>query len=218
MVLPNLNKLAVWAVTPNGITLADKLADSLANATVYVSQNLAHKRRSHILFERLSVTVSEKFNRYTGHIFIMSTGIVVRVLAPLIQNKFEDPAVVVVDDLGRHAISLLSGHIGGANALTHEIALVIEADPVITTATDINAVPAIDVIAVENGFQIENPEAIKSVNMALLKKKRITVYDPADLLGERLGFVRSEALLNVTRKIQDFLKRSENKVTYLMQP
>jgi cobalt-precorrin 5A hydrolase len=204
-------KLAVWALTPNGIKLADRLAESLADADVYASQNLTHKRTSHLLFDRLSVTVAEKFNRYSGHIFIMSTGIVVRVLAPLIQDKIRDPAVVVVDDLGKHAISLLCGHIGGANDLAREIASIVEADPVITTATDINAVPAIDLIAVENGFMIENPEAIKSVNVALLNKKRITVLDPANWLGKRSDFVRSEAFFNITHNIKDFLQQVEIK-------
>ena len=91
------NKFSVWARTPNGAKLADGLADSLPDADIYVSQNLAEKKSSHILFERLSATLEEKFSHYTGHIFIMSTGIVVRVLAPLIQSKTSDPAVVVVD-------------------------------------------------------------------------------------------------------------------------
>ena len=68
----------------------------------------------------------------------MSTGIVVRVIAPLIRSKTQDPAVVVVDDLGKNAVSLLSGHIGGANELTRRIAPIIGATPVITTATDVN--------------------------------------------------------------------------------
>ncbi len=205
------HKIAVWAITPNGVRLADRLADSLTDATVYVSQNQSAKRASHRFFERLSVTVAEQFSRYTGHIFIMSTGIVVRILAPLIGIKTKDPAVVVVDDLGKHAISLLSGHIGGANELTREIAHLINADPVITTATDINAVPAIDVIAVENGLVIENPEAIKSVNMALLTKKRPTVYDPSNWLGKRPLSAKFEARFNLTSDIKKFLQQTEIK-------
>jgi cobalt-precorrin 5A hydrolase len=180
------NKLAVWAVTPNGAKLADRLADSLPDADIYVSQNLAEKKSSYIRFEILSATLEEKFRLYTGHIFIMSTGIVVRVLAPLIQSKTKDPAVVVVDDLGKNAISLLSGHIGGANELTHKIAKIIKANPVITTATDINAVPAIDMLAKENNLFIENPGAIKTVNMALLTGKKIMVYDPYNILKNTL--------------------------------
>jgi cobalt-precorrin 5A hydrolase len=183
MVSPKQHKLAVWAVTPNGAKLTDKLADSLPHADIYVSQNLAEKKLSHILFEKLSAALEEKFSQYTGHIFIMSTGIVVRVLAQLIQSKTKDPAVVVVDDLGNNAISLLSGHIGGANELTHKVAQIIKANPVITTATDINEVPAIDVLAMEKDLVIENPEAIKTVNMALLKKEKLLVHDPYNYLA-----------------------------------
>jgi len=179
-------KLAIWAITPHGASLANRLADNLPDADVYVSRNLIEKKSSHIQFERLSAALKEKFRRYTGHIFIMSTGIVVRLLAPLIQSKTKDPAVVVVDDLGKNAISLLSGHIGGANELTRKIARIIEANPVITTATDINEIPAIDVLAMANDLVIENPEAIQIVNMALLKGEKILVHDPFVFLADSL--------------------------------
>ncbi|MFC1578198.1 cobalt-precorrin 5A hydrolase [Thermodesulfobacteriota bacterium] len=208
MVSLKQNKLAVWAVTPNGVKLADRLADSLPDADIYVSQNLAEKNTLHILFERLSATLEEKFGQYTGHVFIMATGIVVRVLAPLIQSKTNDPAVVVVDDLGLNAISLLSGHIGGANELTHKIAQIIEANPVITTATDINEVPAIDVLAMENGLFIENPAAIKSVNMALLKKETIGVHDPFDWLTKKLLNFESAAFHKFTYDINKLSQQS----------
>lgn len=211
MVSPKQNKLAVWAVTPNGVKLTDRLADGLPDADIYVSCNLAEKKSSHIQFERLSATLAEKFGRYTGHIFIMSTGIVVRVLAPLIQTKTKDPAVVVVDDLGKNAISLLSGHIGGANELTHKIARIIKANPVITTATDINEVPAIDVLAMENGLYIENPEAIKSVNMALLKKETIGMHDPFNFLAQKLLKLKSAAFKKFMYDIKNISQNTEIK-------
>jgi len=89
---------------------------------------------------------------------------------------------VVVDEMGRHVISLLSGHIGGANTLAKKVAGLIGADPVITTATDINMVPAIDVIAKEKDLFIENPDAIKNVNMALLTGGKIFLHDPFNIL------------------------------------
>ena len=205
------HKLAVWAVTPNGVRLIDRLVACLPDADIYVSQNLAEKRTSHILFERLSATLEEKFGQYTGHIFIMATGIVVRVLAPLIQIKTNDPAVVVVDDLGINAISLLSGHIGGANELTHHIAQIIEANPVITTATDINEVPAIDVLAMENGLFIENPAAIKTVNMALLNREKIGVHDPFNFLAKKLLNFKSASFQKFTYNIDKFSQQSEIK-------
>ena len=121
-------------------------------------------------FGSLTEMVAASFRRYEGHVFIMATGIVVRTVAGLLVHKTEDPAVVVVDDRGMFAISLLSGHLGGANRLAGEVAAAIGAQPVITTATDMNAVPAIDVLALELGLRIENPNAIKTVNMALLSR------------------------------------------------
>jgi cobalt-precorrin 5A hydrolase len=209
MAIPKPNKLAVWAVTPNGAKLIDRLAGSLPDADIYISQNLAEKRSSHIQFERLSTTLREKFDQYSGHIFIMAAGIVVRILAPLIQNKTKDPAVVVVDDLGKNAISLLSGHIGGANELTYKIARIIKANPVITTATDINEVPAIDVLAMENGLFIENPAAIKTVNMALLKREKIGVHDPFNFLVKKLLNFKSTAFHNFTYDFNNFSKQTE---------
>ena len=207
MVSPIQNKLAVWAVTPNGVKLADRLADNLPEADIYVSRNLAEEKPIHIRFEKLSATLEEKFVHYTGHVFIMSTGIVVRLLAPLIQSKIKDPAVVVVDDLGINAISVLSGHIGGANELTRKIAQVIGANPVITTATDINGVPAIDMLAIENGLVIENPGAIKTVNMALLKKEEIRLHDPFNFLAGKLEYM-APATFKISRfDIQKYLQQ-----------
>ena len=75
----------------------------------------------------------EAFSSFSALIFIGATGIAVRVLAPLVNDKFSDPAVVVIDERARHVISLLSGH-AGANALTRYLAGMLDADPVITTA------------------------------------------------------------------------------------
>jgi cobalt-precorrin 5A hydrolase len=166
--------LAIWAITPNGAILAQKIAEGLPESEVFFSKSLEM---------RLSDAVAQIFGKYQGHIFIMSAGIVVRLIAPLIRHKTLDPAVVVVDDMGQHAISLLSGHIGGANVLTHRVAECIGAKPVITTATDVNQLPAIDMIAKEKGLFIENPEAIKHVNMAILTGKPINIHDPFGLIA-----------------------------------
>jgi len=218
MATPKHHKLAVWAVTPNGAKLIDRLAPSLPDADIYVSQNLAKKGAAHYQFEGLSATVKEKFDQYSGHIFIMATGIVVRVLAPLIQSKTKDPAVVVVDDLGKNAISLLSGHIGGANELTYKIARIVKANPVITTATDINEVPAIDVLAMENGLFIENPAAIKNVNMALVKREQIGVHDPYKFLEEKLLNLESAAFCNLPYNIKKASQQTDinnNPIVYI---
>jgi cobalt-precorrin 5A hydrolase len=116
----------------------------------------------------------------------MATGIVVRTLADLLRHKSVDPAVVVMDETGRHAISLLSGHLGGANDLTRRIAALTGADPVITTATDLKGVPAIDMIAVERNLTIENHDAIRVVSAALLRQETIALHDPLGCLRDAL--------------------------------
>ncbi|CAN2040890.1 cobalt-precorrin 5A hydrolase [Candidatus Magnetomoraceae bacterium gMMP-15] len=176
------NNLAVWAITPKGSDLAQRIVKNLPDSDLYISLKLEQFDIKCFTFNSLLNSTVRQFNKYQGHIFIMSTGIVVRLIAPLIKHKTKDPAVVVLDEMGNYAISLLSGHIGGANALAEKIAKLINAQPVITTATDINNMPAIDVIAKEKGLVIENPEAIKNVNMAFLTGKKVFFYDPYQLL------------------------------------
>ncbi|MBW2193033.1 MAG: cobalt-precorrin 5A hydrolase [Deltaproteobacteria bacterium] len=176
-------KVAVWAITPKGAELAQKIAENLLDTELYLSANLKESDVSCNRFKKLSNILPRVFNEYRGHIFIMSTGIVVRVTAPLLAHKTVDPAVVVVDEMGQHAISLLSGHIGGANRLATDVAGGIGAVPVITTATDVNKAPAIDLLAVEKGLFIENPEAIKGVNMAFLTGEAVVLHDPFGFLS-----------------------------------
>ena len=101
-------------------------------------------------------------------VFCCAAGIAVRGIAPWVRSKKTDPAVIVVDETGRFAISLLSGHIGGANALAADIAAAIGATPVITTATDLNGLFAVDVFAEKNHLQIESMALAKEVSAALL--------------------------------------------------
>jgi len=206
------NRLAVWILTPNGTRLADKIFQNLPNVDVFVSQNIAAQTSEFQIFQNLAASLKHKFHQYAGHIFIMSTGIVVRVIAPLIKHKTEDPAVVVVDDGGRHAISLLSGHLGGANELTRQVAEIIGAGPVITTATDVNQVPAIDMLARQKELFIENPKAIKSVNMALLKGQTIHVHDPFNFLKDSLPKSETRLFKELKQHVKDNGRNIENEM------
>ena len=187
-----IEKIAVWTVTAQGLALARRIRQH-RTVEIFASQRLAEESNAGDAspFERLAEALAGQFNRFAGHIFIMATGIVVRCIAPLLRNKTVDPAVAVMDDRGRFVVSLVSGHLGGANRLTRQVAELLGATPVITTATDVNEKPAIDILAKEQGLAIENPEAIKTVNMAILNGTPIAVYDPADWLHRRLpGAVR----------------------------
>ncbi|HWR90204.1 MAG TPA: cobalamin biosynthesis protein, partial [Dissulfurispiraceae bacterium] len=109
-------------------------------------------------------------------IFIMASGIAVRSIAPLLEDKKRDPAVVVLDEAGRHAISLLSGHLGGANELAASIARFLRGTAVITTASDVNDMPSIDLWAADSGLVIENWDSLPRIATQLLDSGSLNVF------------------------------------------
>ena len=120
-------RLACMAVTAQGMQLAQNIRHCLDEyVDIYVSEKLVpdeetqRKYQVHV-FKDFSEAVERNFKAYEGLIFVMATGIVVRAIAPFLQDKLTDPAVVVFDEQGKHGISLLSGHVGGANELTRQI-------------------------------------------------------------------------------------------------
>ncbi len=157
-------------------------------------------------FSRIVAATADVFSRYDALVFLMATGIVVRSIAPLIRSKLADPAVVVMDEKAKHVISLLSGHVGGANALTRQLAAALGSDPVITTATDVEGKVAPDAIAGRLGLVPEPHGAILSVNRAVLEgaQLRYIIDDAlplADFYQEQLAalgdevFFRGEGIL-----------------------
>jgi cobalt-precorrin 5A hydrolase/precorrin-3B C17-methyltransferase len=154
-------------------------------------------------------------------VFIMSSGIVVRAIAPLISDKKRDPAVVVVDENGDYVISLLSGHIGGANELAKEIATQLGAKPVITTASDLNNLPAIDLWARDNGLAIEPWDTLPKVASRLVNKGVLKVYSEKDIeLPD--GFIRESAParadLLITKELNPGIAADDEKARLYLRP
>lgn len=116
----------------------------------------------------LKECVGERFDRTDALIFFCAAGIAVRSIAPWLGHKSEDPAVLVVDETGKYCISLLSGHAGGANALTLLLAGLLHAEPVITTATDREGLFAVDLFAGKNGLALTDWELAKKISAAVL--------------------------------------------------
>ncbi|WP_051671619.1 cobalt-precorrin 5A hydrolase [Oribacterium sp. P6A1] len=129
-------------------------------------------------------------------IFIGSTGIAVRAIAPFIKHKSEDPAVMVIDEAGHFVISLLSGHLGGANELTDYISKLISAEPVITTASDIEGAFSVDVFAKENGFIISDFGKAKEAQAKVLRGEKLRIYSDIGMenLRKRPGIAEAEML------------------------
>lgn len=126
----------------------------------------------------------DAFSQDRALLFIGACGIAVRAIAPLVHSKLTDPAVLVMDELGRHVIPILGGHLGGANQWALEIAGRTGAQPVITTATDLNGLPAIDLWAKEHDCAIQNPQAIKKVSGAALAGEKVGVAITERLMSQ----------------------------------
>lgn len=126
--------------------------------------------------ESVSSFISENFNRFDAFIFIGAMGICVRAIAPCMKNKYTDPAVVCVDSLGKHAISVLSGHIGGANELTNKVASILGAEPVVTTQSDLTGLWALDTLAERfNWFPVISAEssALLMAELATTEEEKV---------------------------------------------
>ena len=205
-------RVAVYALTREGSDKALQLAAGIEDATVFLPDSLAPAEAEYCYrgesagksdrkgkagqqkdgafpvksFGKGEFTqvVEDNWESFDGHIFIMAAGIVVRKIAPLLSDKTRDPAVVVSDENGRHAISLLSGHIGGANRLADHVAGVLSGQAVITTATDVQGVVAFDDLAMRYNWEIENPEAIKILNSLLLQKRPVALRLPEAVVEE----------------------------------
>jgi len=172
-------RIAIIAITASGARLGTRLKSGLANAELHVlakHHGKAGKEAIPIRSE-LRDLVTGLWPQVSGFICIMASGIVVRLVAPLLAGKDTDPAVVVMDDAGKFAISLLSGHLGGGNELAERAAFITGARAVITTATDVHGLPSFDMLAKDNGWTIEELSRVKTLNSLLLDEEEIAVVD-----------------------------------------
>ncbi|HIJ82505.1 MAG TPA: cobalt-precorrin 5A hydrolase, partial [Desulfuromonadales bacterium] len=173
-------KIAVIAITRGGVRVGKVLHESSPSLRLYVSGRYADQAGSRCtVFEpdELKALIASLWKKYDGLVLIMATGIVVRMIAPLLESKESDPAVVVMDDAGKFAVSLLSGHLGGANELAERCAFAAGAQAVITTATDANNLPSFDMLAKEQGWLIDDISRVKALNTLLLDNEEIAVVD-----------------------------------------
>ena len=156
-----MKRAAVLSYTRRGAETADRIAEAIQDTHEVVRAEPKGAQKG---------IVEKLFCEMDALIFVGACGIAVRAIAPFVRSKESDPAVVVVDERGEHVISLLSGHIGGANALTRRIAAAIGAAAVITTATDVNHRFAADEWAAKHGVRIHSMDAAKRFAAAILER------------------------------------------------
>ena len=181
--------IAFLAFTDRGEALAEKLAGAFGGETARAGRDLNLERWTEAAFR-------EK----TALVYVGAVGIAVRAIAPFVKYKAEDPAVLAVDEIGRYVIPLLSGHLGGANALARELAVITGGEAVITTATDLHGVFAVDLWAKKQNMAVRQPEQIKTVSAKLLAGQVIRL----DCRWKIQGTVPENV-----RRLQDGEKREE---------
>ena len=178
---------ALICFTQNGAKLAEQLIGQLnevfdwygfVSSRTKLDTNLPQKEGS------LSDWTGEWFSKVQCLVFVGACGIAVRAIAPFVRDKFADPAVIVIDEQGKFCISLLSGHIGGANEWTARFAEVLGAETVITTATDLNHKFAVDVFAATNHLAIASHDGIARVSARLLRDGYLTMSVAGECEGE----------------------------------
>ena len=170
-----MKNITIISFTKKGGDINKRLTDILSESdiTSYTLEKYRFDNRVKPL-GNLKETVKRHFTD-DAVIFIGAVGIAVRSIAPYIKDKFCDPAVLVIDELGRYVIPLLSGHVGGANELANYIGGALSAAPIITTSTDINGTFAVDVFAKKNNLLISSRKLAKDVSAALLDNNCIDI-------------------------------------------
>jgi cobalt-precorrin 5A hydrolase len=160
---PQPPRILLVAITKHGVTQAIALAEKLPDATLAVSEKFAETLpplNNHVvvLTSALSANMGDLFNGYDQLVLFISLGAVVRLIAPHLKSKDEDPGVIVIDDAARYVIPVLSGHVGGANAFAELIAELIDAQAVLTTASDVGKTIPVDILGRELGWRVEAPK------------------------------------------------------------
>lgn len=208
-------KIGCFSFSDKGKELGDKLVHiskkNQSNYTIYHFNNSQIKGGVKALFENA-------WEEYSGIIFISAAGIAVRMISPYIKHKTLDPAVVVVDDMANFSISLLSGHLGGANDLAYWVAEKIEAIPVITTASDNRGIEAIDIFAKKNDYYIEDMKSVKDITSMMVNGKTIGFYSEMDIVIGYDNLLIIRDLENIDRNIDGIIIITSNKVESLHIP
>lgn len=185
-------KMAIVCFTPQGQVLAEKIQN------IWPEDALDAKWSIEFIYKPVpfKVWMKEHFQELDVLVFIGAMGIVVRDMAPCLKTKLVDPAVVVLDEKGQFVISVLSGHIGGGNAFTLELARILEATPVVTTSSDVNGKIAIDLFAQKNNLVIASmkqaklcaSEIVSGKQVAFLCDGKVHGNPPKELCGSENSF------------------------------
>ena len=172
-----MEKIAILAITKNGIKIAKDLKEKFPSWEVFAPDKFSDGNNSiNWYVDSTTVKISELFKSNDALVCLFSLGAVVRLISPHLKDKKTDPAVIVIDDKAQFVISTLSGHLGGANQLTNEIADQLGATPIITTAADVNKTISVDLVGKDLGWKIDDDSNVTKVSAFMVNAEKIGVY------------------------------------------
>ena len=204
-----MKKIAVLAITKNGIGMSLKLKEYFSDFELFAPIKFSDNNEKIQWYDDSTTQkIVDLFKNNDGIICLFSLGAVIRLLAPHIKDKKTDPAVIVIDDNANFVISVLSGHLGGANELSNEIAKKIGSTPVITTAADVNKTIAVDLVGREFGWKIDDDSNVTRISAFMVNKEKIGIFQN---IGKKEWW-KGKLPDNITffSKIED-LKNSDSK-------
>ncbi len=196
-------KIAAVTFSVEGVRILSRLAQGPGEVDLYVHRGVSAPAGA-VPFDRVFDLAREIFSRYQGLVFVAPCGVVVRAIAPLVEHKLSDPAVVCVDAGGRYAVSLLSGHEGGANGLAMVVGNAIGAEPVISTTTE-----AVKDLVVGIGCRRGKPaeEIVEAPRSALGQLgcgvERVRLLATADVKAREQGLLEASAALEIPLRVID---------------
>lgn len=189
--LGTMNKrTAVMTLTLQGLETAIRVAVALEDTVIYLPEGnrfrsvVPQEIKTEVLYYSgtLKDILGQVFHRHEEFVMIMAAGIVVRSISSYLASKRDDPAVVVVDNGGKYVVSLLSGHLGGANKLSREVAAILGGQAVITTASESLGLPALDLVAEQMNMGVWPPENMTRVMADLVNGEEVSLLAELSLL------------------------------------
>ena len=174
-----MEKVSVLAITKNGLDIGMKLKEIFPSWNIYAPAKFSNEMKLTWYSEPTSEKIIELFKNSNALICLFSLGAVIRLIAPHLKDKKTDPAVIVIDDKINFVISVLSGHLGGANELTQTIAEKLNSKAVITTAADVNKTIAVDLIGKNWSWKIDGDSTVTKISAHMVNEESIGVFQDA---------------------------------------
>ena len=175
-----MEKISVLAITKNGVDIGLKLKELFPDWEIFAPSKFSNFSKEIIWYsESTSEKIVELFKNNNALVCLFSLGAVIRLIAPYLKDKKTDPAVIVIDDKTNFVISVLSGHLGGANELTQIIAQKLDAIPVITTAADVNKTISVDLVGKEFSWKIDDDSTVTKISAHMVNDENIGIYQEA---------------------------------------